>query len=192
MVMVVMSMPNIYRDKEFLAIKHLVNMALFVSISIILSVFESLLPLSFILPGIKLGLANIVLLLIIDTYSFKDLLLFQFLRISITTFILGLFSVYIYSLIGGMFALIMMYAFHRIFKHKISLYTLSMIGAISHSIGQIVVAMILIKSIVLINYIPVLVIASCISGFAIAYITIQIQPNIKRKINDDSIKKLFS
>lgn len=181
-----------YRNHEYLEIRKVVNMTFFISIAIILSVFESFLPISFIIPGVKLGLSNIILVIMIYNYQFKDLLLFQFLKISITTFVLGLFSIYLFSLAGGMLALIAMYSVVKIFKTKITVYSVSIIGAVFHNIGQIVFATIYLKTYAILYYLPWAIIFACMTGFLLGFIIDHVNQPIERKLKDDSIKELFS
>lgn len=159
------------------------NFALFISISIVLSIFEMMIPINFVLPGLKLGLGNLLLVILIDYYSFKELLIFQLIKISITTFMLGLFSIYMFSLSGGMLALIVMYSLRKLFKTKITTYTVSMAGAIAHNIGQIIFAIFALKTPELISYIPLLVVFGSITGFALGYIIEKIKPFIIRGID---------
>lgn len=172
-------------DKSFKLIEteKLTNFALFISISIVLSIFEMLIPINFIMPGLKLGLGNLLLIILLDHYSFKELLVFQLLKISITTFMLGLFSIYLFSLSGGILALIVMYGLRKLFKSKITIYTLSMSGAIAHNIGQILFAIFALKSPELISYIPFLCVFGSITGFMLGYIAEYIKPYITRGIN---------
>ncbi|MGL5020467.1 MAG: Gx transporter family protein [Mycoplasmatales bacterium] len=180
-------MDNKIRDIRYINIKKLVNMSLFISISILLSIIEAMLPISFLVPGIKLGLANIILVLLIFNYSLKDLIVFQFVKITVTTFILGVFSVYLFSLSGGMLALFIMYTFKKVFGKYVTIYTISVLGSVAHAVGQTLFAAFYLKTSELILYIPFLVIFGCISGLAIGHIAFKIQPSFERKLNDNRV-----
>lgn len=171
------------KTRRLVETEKLTNFALFISLSIVLSIFEMMIPVNFILPGLKLGLGNLLLVILLDYYSFTELFIFQLIKISITTFILGLFSVYLFSLSGGMFALVIMYSMRKLFKTKITTYTLSMCGAIAHNFGQIVFAIIALKSPELVSYIPFLVIFGSVTGFALGYVIEQIKPFIARRVD---------
>ncbi len=171
------------KTNRLIETEKLTNFALFISISIVLSIFEMMIPIGFILPGLKLGLGNLLLVILLDHYSFKELLIFQIIKISITTFILGLFSIYMFSLSGGLLALVVMYSLRKIFKTKITTYTLSMSGAIAHNLGQIIFAIFALKSPELISYIPFLVIFGSITGFGLGYLIELIKPFIIRGID---------
>lgn len=167
-----------HKSNRLLETEKLTNFALFISISIVLSIFEMMIPINFILPGVKLGLGNLLLVMLLDKYKFSELLVFQIIKISITTFILGLFSIYMFSLSGGIVALIMMFTVKKIFKSHVSTYTVSMCGAIGHNLGQILFAMYALKAPELIGYIPFLVLFGSITGFILAYIIEKIEPHI--------------
>lgn len=171
-------------DKEYLKINKMVNLSLFISIAIVLSIFEALFPFSYVVPGFKLGLSNIMLILIIPYYSFKDLLLFQVVKITITSFILGLLSVYLFSIAGGLFSLIMIYMFYHVCKERISGASLSVIGAISHNLGQLIFAMFYLSAFGLFYYIPFMVVAASITGLFNGYIIMKIKPSFDRNYND--------
>ncbi len=89
------------KSNEYKEVQKIINFTLFISIGIALSIFDLLIPINLILPGAKLGLSNIILVLLLKHYKLKDLIIFQFIKITITTFIVGLFSVYLFSLSGG-------------------------------------------------------------------------------------------
>ncbi len=171
------------KSLNLIKVERLTNFAIFISISIVLAVFEMVIPLNFIMPGLKLGLGNLLLVMLIDKYTFAELFVFQLLKISITTFILGLFSVYLFSLSGGLCALVVMYLLKRTFKQKISVYTLSMCGAIAHNCGQIVFAIFALHSPELISYIPFLVLFGSLTGFLLALLIEQIEPYINGGFN---------
>lgn len=161
----------------------LTNFALFIAISIVLSIFEMMIPINFLMPGLKLGLGNLLLVILLDYYTFRELFIFQLIKISITTFILGLFSIYLFSLSGGMLALVVMYSLRKLFKTKITTYTLSMAGAIAHNLGQILFAIYALKSPELISYIPFLAVFGSITGFMLGYLIERIRPFIIRGID---------
>lgn len=174
------------KSQKLLETEKITNFALFISISIVLSIFEMLIPINFIVPGVKLGLGNMLLVILLDYYDFKELLVFQIIKISVTTFILGLFSIYMFSLSGGLLALIVMYSVRKIFKTKVTTYTLSMCGAIAHNIGQIIFAIYALKAPELIGYIPFLVLFGSITGFGLGYCIELIRPLIVKGINVNS------
>lgn len=174
------------KSQKLIETEKITNFALFISISIVLSIFEMLIPINFVIPGVKLGLGNMLLVILLDYYDFKELLVFQIIKISVTTFILGLFSIYLFSLSGGLLALVVMYSVRKIFKDNVTTYTLSMCGAIAHNIGQIIFAIYALKTPELIGYVPFLVVFGSITGFGLGYCIELIRPLIVKGINVNS------
>jgi heptaprenyl diphosphate synthase len=115
-------------------------------------------------PGVKLGLANVVTLLIMYIYGDKDAFLILVLRILLVGLLRGnIFSVTFYlSLSGGMTAYIMMFIFHNV--KVFSMIGVSIMGAFGHSVGQIAMAIFLIERSELIFYFPYVLVLSVITG----------------------------
>jgi heptaprenyl diphosphate synthase len=179
------------RDKNYIEVKKSVAMALFIAMAICLSVIEAFIPINFVIPGVKLGLANIILVILLYHYNFKQLLMFQFLRITITSFILGIFSVYLFAMTAGFFSLIVMFILVKIFKNKISIYIVSMCGAITHNVIQVMVAIVFMRTPELVYYIPYVIIFGVITGFINGYIITKLKPSISGVIDNDTHQKFF-
>lgn len=143
--------------------KRLTLLAIMLAISIVLSIVESMLPVIPV-PGVKLGLANVVTLLIMFIYGEKDAFMILFLRIVLVGLLRGnIFSVtFFLSLSGGTMAYLMMFLFKQ-FK-VFSMVGISIMGAFGHSVGQIVMAIFLIERAELIFYFPYILVLSVITG----------------------------
>ena len=152
-----------------------VNLSMFLALTVVLNIVESFIPIfvSFV-PGIKLGLTNIVILLVLYFYSFKDALFVSFLRVFLVGILrTGLFSMsFFFSLGGCILSIIMMYIFKKI--TKLSMIGISVIGALFHSIGQIIIAIIFLKNMNMMYYLPWLLIFSIPTGILIGVISKQI------------------
>lgn len=144
-------------------------LGLFSALAIILSYVESLFPVFIGVPGVKLGLANLAVLFILERYSWREALSVSGIRIIVTGFLFGnMFSI-LYSLAGALFSLTVMTFLKK--KTEASLYAISMAGGIAHNIGQILVAMAVVENLSLIYYVPVLLIFGMITGFLIGLLT---------------------
>ena len=153
--------------------KKIINYSMLLAISVVLSILESMIPIfSGMLVGVKLGLANIVVLYTLYKYSFKDALYITILRVILIALLrTGIFSItFWFSLSGAILSILGMYIFK---KTKLSIIGVSIIGSIFHIIGQIIVAKILLN-INLIYYIPYLFIFSLITGIIIGIISKEI------------------
>jgi heptaprenyl diphosphate synthase len=133
------------------------------AISIVLSIVESMLPVIPV-PGVKLGLANVVTLLIMFLYGEKDAFMLLFLRIVLVGLLRGnIFSVtFFLSLSGGMVAYLMMFLFKQM--KLFSMVGISIMGSFGHSVGQIAMAIFLIERSELIYYFPYVLVLSVATG----------------------------
>ncbi len=160
--------------------KKFTRLSLLLALCIVLNIIESVVPLfSGYIPGLKLGLANIVILFILYCYSFKDALYVSLLRVVIVGITrTGLFSVAFFFSLGGAFlSIIMMSLFKKL--TNLSVIGVSIIGSISHSIGQIIMAIILIKSNLMVMYLPWLLMFSIPTGIITGKIALKMLENFK-------------
>lgn len=143
--------------------KKTAHMGLFLALSMILSYVESLIPFSFGIPGIKLGLANLVVVLMLYEMGTKEALCVSVLRIVLTGFLFGNGFSILYSLAGGLLSFLGMFLLKKSGWFKCI--TVSTAGGILHNIGQVIVASIVVSNYYIFYYIPVLLIAGTITGF---------------------------
>ncbi len=137
-------------------------MGLFLALSMILSYVESLIPFSFGIPGIKLGLANLVVVLMLYEIGAKEALCVSVLRIILTGFLFGNGFSILYSLAGGVLSFLGMVLLK---KFDFKCITISTTGGILHNIGQVIMASIVVSNYYIYYYIPVLLIAGAATGF---------------------------
>ncbi len=160
--------------------KRITYLSILTAVAIVLNIFENYLPMPFIAPGAKIGLANIVTMICIMSISYKDTFLIMITRIILGAIFGGGLSGFIYSISGGVLSFIFMVIVKEIFKNKISPIGISVTGAVFHNVGQVIVAIIIIKNILLINYLPVLIVIGTISGTFIGYLTIYFNNHLKK------------
>ena len=144
-------------------------LGLFSAVAIILGYVESLIPVFAGIPGIKLGLANLAVLFILDRYSAKEAALVSVVRIRVIGFMFGnLFSI-LYSMAGAALSLTVM---NLLKKHSgCSLFGISVAGGVTHNIGQLIVAMIVVSNTSLMVYAPALLVAGVLAGILIGGLT---------------------
>ena len=140
-------------------------LGLFAAVAIIFGYVESLVPVFTGIPGIKLGLANLAVLFILDRYSFKEAALVSVVRILVIGFMFGnLFSI-LYSLAGAALSLTVM---DLLKKHSgFSLIGISVAGGVTHNIGQLIAAAFVVETYDIFYYMPFLLIAGVATGFVI-------------------------
>lgn len=152
--------------------RKIAKLSMLLAISVVLSLIESLIPIfNGIIPGVKLGLANIVIVFAIYKFSFKEALYLSILRVFLVGILrTGLFSItFFFSISGALLSLIFMYIFKR--YTKLSVVGVSVIGAVSHSIGQIIIAILFLSNINIVYYLPILLISSVITGILVGMIS---------------------
>jgi len=137
------------------------RLGLLTAVAIVLGYFEHLLPVSGI-PGVKLGLANTVLLYALYLLDVPSAILLMFLKVGVSGFLFGGPAAMLYSFAGGVFSLIVM-----IFARKMpgfSVVGVSVLGAVAHNIGQMLIAIFVVETRAILAYLPVLIIAAAITG----------------------------
>lgn len=144
--------------------KKLTYMALMVGYSLIIYILESYIPnpLIAIFPGAKLGLANIITLTCLVIFGFKDTFIILSIRILMSSIFAGPISYLMFSIVGGYLSLFFMTGALKL--KKFSLIGVSVLGAIGHNIGQLIVASLIIKNAMIFSYLPYMLIASIITG----------------------------
>lgn len=143
-------------------VKRLAILSMLLGVAIILGYVEAIIPFDFGVPGVKLGLANIVSLIILYLYKTKEAYIVGILRVIIIGFLFANLSMIFYSLSGLILSITLMFFFVK--SRKFSIIGISVIGAIAHNVGQLIVALVLSRVDVILYYIPVLMIAAVITG----------------------------
>ena len=126
--------------------------ALFSALSIIISTFEFYLPIPSI-PGVKLGLANCIVILILIKYGYWYALSVSIIKCFVVSMLFSGFTALLYSLSGAFFSLCVMTLLLKCKKY-FSMYGISIAGAATHNFAQILVASILMQSKYIFNYLP--------------------------------------
>lgn len=141
----------------------MVLLAMFSTIALTIFVIESMLPPLAPIPGIKLGLANVVTLILLVCFNEKDALLVLFVRILLGSICAGQLMSFMYSLCGGLLCFITMALINRLLKKQFIFIT-SVFGALAHNVGQIAVAIVLTASLSILVYLPILLISAVLTG----------------------------
>lgn len=140
----------------------------FTALALIFSYVETLIPIHLGIPGIKLGLANLMVLIVLYKMGTKEAYILAVVRVLLAGFLFGnLFSI-LYSLSGGMLSLTIMWLLKK--ADKFSVIGISMTGGVCHNIGQLIMAGMVLGSFGVISYFPVLLIAGMVTGILIGII----------------------
>lgn len=155
-------------------VKRLTRGAVLCTLALVLSLVEQHIPLGLAipLPGIRLGLSNIVTLFALFCLGAPDALAIQLLRVGVLFLITGNFTSFCLSFTGSMLALaVMLLLKGRGYGKFFSIYGVSIAGAAAHNIGQIAAASLLLKTSAVFYYIPVLMVAAAATGALTAFIS---------------------
>lgn len=143
--------------------------SLFTTLALVLSYIESLIPPIFAAtPGIKIGLPNIVIIFILYKFSFKNAATVSFLRVFLVALLFGNAVVLLYSLAGAVLSLTVMVILKKI--NAFSILGVSVAGAVSHNLGQTVVAIILLQTKEIGYYMIPLFISGIVAGVFVGII----------------------
>lgn len=147
-------------------IKKMVLIALLISQALVLHYIEGFFPV--LLPGVKLGLANIITLVTIALFGFKEAIAVVVIRSVLGPILGGSPTSILYSLAGGILSTIIMAVLYNKYSKYFSLIGISTAGAVFHNIGQLLVASWVFGTIsILYTYLPILMIAAAVAGYFI-------------------------
>lgn len=147
--------------------KKLTQSAILISLALVLSLVEYYLPLDLLIPvpGVKLGLANIVTMFALFYLSIPSAISIVVLRCFLASLFFGGFTALAYSLTGGLLALFIMWALMPLYDKHLSLIGISVAGAAFHNTGQIIMAVLITGTPgIFVSYYPPLLIISVGTG----------------------------
>lgn len=153
-------------------LKKVVRLSMLISLSVVISIIESYIPIfNNIVPGLRLGLSNIVILFVLYKYNFKDSLYVSIVRVILVGLLrTGLLSIsFFFSLFGAILSIIAMYIAKKL--KLLSTVGVSIIGSLFHSIGQILIAIFILNNTKIIYYLPYLLVFSIPTGIITGLIT---------------------
>lgn len=160
--------------------KKFTRLTMLLALSVVLNIIESFIPLFSSIPGLKLGLANIIILIVLYLYSFKDALYISLLRIILVGILrTGLFSTTFFFSLGG--ALLSLVAMFLVKKTKLSIVGVSIVGSIFHSLGQVLVAIVFLKNTYIIYYVPWLLLFSIPTGIIVGLVSKIVLNNLEQR-----------
>lgn len=155
----------------------LAKMGLLLALGMILSYVEALLPIAPSMPGVKIGLANMLVVLLLYSYGWKYGTVYQLCRILLTAILFGNLFSCIYSLAGAALSMAVMIGLKK--ADLLDMAGISMSGGIAHNIGQLTIAYFVVQNAAVGWYLPVLLITGALSGYVIGFIS---EILLKRKL----------
>ena len=148
--------------------KKIVLLGFALCVALILSYIETLIPFGFGIPGIKLGLANLIVLIILYMDMPIEAIMVSMARIILMGLLFGSLSSMIYAFFGGMLSFLCMYLFRRF--NRFSPIGVSCLGGIMHNVGQLIVASLVVRTNIFAFYFPYLLLAGLLTGLLIGVI----------------------
>ncbi len=158
-------------------VKSLTKVGILVSFALIISYFERMLPPIVPVPGVKLGLSNLVILISLYLLTTKEAFKIMIIKVVIVGVLFSGLSGLIYGLAGSLLSFLFMYIFKK--SNLFSIVGVSIIGGVMHNIGQIIIASLVINNAKLLYYTPYLILfgtaSGIITGFACYYVYIRLK-----------------
>ena len=143
--------------------RKLTTLSMLTAIALTIFMVEAQIPPLTPIPGIKMGLSNIVTVFVVFAIGSKEAALVLFVRIFLGAVFAGNFSTIFYSAAGGLCAIAVTILLRKLLTRK-QLWVAGVCGAIAHSIGQMAVAVTLLETPGLVAYLPIMIVASIVSG----------------------------
>lgn len=150
------------------------------SVAIVLGYVESLFPIFVGVPGMKLGLPNLAIVLVLYLYSWKEALAVSVVRILVVGFLFGNAFSIAFSLAGGILSLLCMELARRYLK--LSCTGVSMVGGVTHNLGQICIAILVVENVRVAYYFSVLAVSGLVTGILIGMLSSELIRRIRRAV----------
>lgn len=158
--------------------KHIAYLGLLLTLALILSYVESLIPIFVSVPGVKLGLTNLVILICLYSFPAKYAFLISGMRVLLAGLLFGnMFSI-LYSLAGALFSLVVMLFAKKLFK--LGILGVSILGGIFHNVGQLLVAIAVVSNYRIGYLFPYLLLSGILTGAIIGFIANCVVPYLKK------------
>ena len=154
-------------EKKKVNTKKISGIGLMIALAFVLSYIESMMPINIGIPGFS----NIVVIFSLYVYSPLTAFGIAIVRIILVGLTFGNFASLMYSFAGGMLSFVIMYVLRRLDLFSVN--GVSVAGGVSHNIGQIIVAMLVLKTKLLIYYLPALIISGMIAGIVVGILLIK-------------------
>jgi len=154
---------------------------LMLALALIAGYVESLVPVPIPIPGIKLGVANSIVLILLYMTDIKSVWTVSISRVVLAGFLFGSMASILYSLSGAVLSLLMMMAIKK--KDCFTMTGVSVIGGVSHNIGQLLMACLVLESSAVWYYLPVLLLSGCVTGSIIGILGKEVLKRIPVGLN---------
>lgn len=160
--------------------KQLAMSAMFAALALIFSYVEAIIPFSVGIPGVKLGIANLVIIIALYEMNLRYAFTINVVRILVSGLLFnGLFGA-VYSLAGGLLSLFVMWALKK--TGLFSMVGVSMAGGVAHNIGQLLIAAAIVSNLKMFLYFPILMFSGIASGIMIGIVAYVIDSKVPKSL----------
>ena len=160
---------------------------MFLAAALVAGYIERLIPINPGVPGVKLGLSNIVTMVLLYTAGFQAAVLISAARILLSGLLFGSGFAMVYSAAGALLSMIVMVILKK--TGRFSTVGVSVAGGVFHNVGQILVAIAVLETRSLIYYLPVLILSGLAAGIVIGILsgvlTRRLEPVIRESLGED-------
>ena len=154
------------------------HFGVYTALALIFSYIETLIPINFGIPGVKLGLANLIIVVALYKMSIKEAYVLSIVRVVLAGFIFAnLFSI-LYSLAGGLLSLTVMALLKK--SNHFSTIGISMAGGGFHNVGQLIMAILVLESLNIAYYFPVLMVSGVATGILIGIVANEMLKRLRK------------
>lgn len=160
-------------------------MGLLLAFALILSYVETLIPFQTGIPGVKLGLANLAVVLCLYLFTWKETILLTTLKAILSGLLFGNLFMILYSLAGAWISCIIMIILKRTGWFHVPI--VSVAGGVMHNMGQLLIALFVVETYSIFYYIPVLMIAGLLTGFVIGSVAALVLPYIQNIVSKGTL-----
>lgn len=166
--------------KKAINIKKIVLLALLASLALVLSIIESWIQIPIGVPGIKLGLANIIIIILLVFFSLSDAFIIILIKCILSSLFMGGPVIFMFSVCGGVLSATVMWVLLKTMQKWLSLVGISIAGSIAHNTTQILVACFIMNDLSVATYLPVVLISGIIMGCFVGYCSAFLVKTIKK------------
>lgn len=143
----------------------MIFLSLLVSLGLVIGLFEMMLPTPVAIPGAKLGLSNMVVLITILFFGNREGIVVAALKSILLVIVTGSVTSFIFSFTGAMLSTVSMSLANSFLKKYISTVGISLIGSAFHNMGQVLAACIVLNTFSIISYLPLLLVLGIFTGY---------------------------
>jgi heptaprenyl diphosphate synthase len=170
------------QNRENKTTKDLAVLAVLLACILVIGVLERMIPFDFAVPGVKLGLSNVAVLLALYLFDFQKSLLLVFLKCVLTAVIAGTPLSFLYSVCGAFLSFFVMWLFVCKGSNRISAVGISILGAVAHNIGQLIPATFFLGSFFVWYYLPALLLSGVITGLIVGLVVKYTLPYLQKHL----------